>query len=376
MSARIVADHLKRAFVGVVRQHGTRLRFSAIMVFPGRGDDIELRFTDDRPVGPVSTNPTAEAADTDIRLYCHRVRFPSGLLRHVDPHQLESLAHEVWSRVVEDTLVRGEEEAARLRIAELAQSGAHGDVLMEAMYAYQNIREHRRRHHETATEVRSRSAQAEALVRLMQQRMDGELQRLLYEDAPTTNQNPASTAPFTVADIQRAVDAVRGNANDRRSDELAAFQYLAGMRHRGRGGEPWSKEAKARGEKLLREHLTPKQRAEFEKHDYFHVIGCSTRKTYRITRGRQMNVYELDAAGKKVCGWCFLPGGNLCEGDTMLGQKIALECEEPAALAIANKFGVGGRGVSDRDMVEAIRYGLGASIRGRHADMLVIDDLV
>jgi hypothetical protein len=33
--------------------------------------------------------------------------------------------------------------------------------------------------------------------------------------------------------------------------------------------------------------------------------------------------------------WCFVPEGNLVAGDVMLAQKIALETNERAALAVA-----------------------------------------
>jgi hypothetical protein len=37
-------------------------------------------------------------------------------------------------------------------------------------------------------------------------------------------------------------------------------------------------------------------------------------------------------------GWCFVPRGQLVPGDVMLAQKIALETNETAALAVANRF--------------------------------------
>jgi hypothetical protein len=37
-------------------------------------------------------------------------------------------------------------------------------------------------------------------------------------------------------------------------------------------------------------------------------------------------------------GWCFVPKGSLVAGD--LAQKIALETNERAALAVANRFAV------------------------------------
>jgi hypothetical protein len=50
-----------------------------------------------------------------------------------------------------------------------------------------------------------------------------------------------------------------------------------------------------------------------------------------------MNIEELDERGSRVAVWCFLPEGRLALGDIMLAQKIALETNERAALAVANR---------------------------------------
>lgn len=94
----------------------------------------------------------------------------------------------------------------------------------------------------------------------------------------------------------------------------------------------------ARGRRLLCEWLSPAQRAQFESHRYFDVIGCDSGKTYRIHYGTAANVHEIDADGRATMGWCFVPAGYLVPGDVMLAQKIALETEESAALAVANRF--------------------------------------
>lgn len=105
-------------------------------------------------------------------------------------------------------------------------------------------------------------------------------------------------------------------------------------------------EVAARGIKLLKEHLTAEQLESYEQHRYFDVVGQSG-KRYRINHGRQQNIYELNSAGEPVKGWCFLPQGNLCEGDTMLAQKLALQCQEKAALDIAHPFTVRSRSTGD-----------------------------
>jgi hypothetical protein len=94
----------------------------------------------------------------------------------------------------------------------------------------------------------------------------------------------------------------------------------------------------ARGLKLLREWLSPEQRAQFDAEGYFDVIGCHSRKKYRIRYGTSANIDELDDAGVLRMGWCFVPNIHLVAGDVMLAQKIALETNERDALAAANRF--------------------------------------
>ncbi len=93
-----------------------------------------------------------------------------------------------------------------------------------------------------------------------------------------------------------------------------------------------------RGLRLLREWLSPEQRAQFDAERYFDVIGCDSGKRYRIHYGTTTNVHEIDDAGCPKVGWCFVPAGYLVAGDVMLAQKIALETKEFRALAVANRF--------------------------------------
>jgi hypothetical protein len=96
--------------------------------------------------------------------------------------------------------------------------------------------------------------------------------------------------------------------------------------------------SEARGLRLLRNWLTPEQRAQFDAKRYFDVIGCDSGKRYRIHYGTMSNVHEIDAAGRSNVGWCFVPVGYLVAGDIMLAQKVALETNESSALAVANAF--------------------------------------
>jgi hypothetical protein len=95
----------------------------------------------------------------------------------------------------------------------------------------------------------------------------------------------------------------------------------------------------ARGLRLLRDWLSPDQREQFDKSGYFEVLGCVSRKRYRIYHVIfAPNVYEIDGVGRLKQGMCFLPAGPLVTGDIMLAQKIALETDEHRAIAVANRF--------------------------------------
>jgi len=89
---------------------------------------------------------------------------------------------------------------------------------------------------------------------------------------------------------------------------------------------------------LLREWLSPSQRAQFAEKGYFEVVGGESGRRYRIHVGAATNVCEIDERGRPKAGLCFLPIGDLPIGDVMLAQKIALETSESCALAVARNF--------------------------------------
>lgn len=93
--------------------------------------------------------------------------------------------------------------------------------------------------------------------------------------------------------------------------------------------------AERRASDLLVEWLSPAQRAQYESARCFEVKGSHSGKRYRIRSARQMNVDELDDRGRRIAVWCFLPEKYVPLADVMLAQKIALENDEPAAMAIA-----------------------------------------
>jgi hypothetical protein len=118
----------------------------------------------------------------------------------------------------------------------------------------------------------------------------------------------------------------------------AAFD-LVELRSR-RGGRIASQCSKPdqKADALLKEWLSPEQRATLESYGHFEVRGSHTGKCYRICRGRNMNIEELGKNGAQVAVWCFGPAGHLPLGDVMLTQKLALETNEQAALRVANRL--------------------------------------
>jgi hypothetical protein len=92
----------------------------------------------------------------------------------------------------------------------------------------------------------------------------------------------------------------------------------------------------ARGRRLLRKWLSPDQRAQFDDKGYFEVVGCDSRRRYRIYDGMthvvMPNVHEIDGAGRSKVACCFHPVGRLVAGHIMLAQKIVLETNERNAL--------------------------------------------
>ncbi|MEY9397839.1 hypothetical protein ABIF66_008654 [Bradyrhizobium japonicum] len=93
----------------------------------------------------------------------------------------------------------------------------------------------------------------------------------------------------------------------------------------------------ARARRLLREWLSPDQRAQFDANDYFEVTGSDTGRRYRIHQGTMSNIWELDEEMEAKTGWCFVPERPLAACDVMLAQKIALETDEAAVIALANR---------------------------------------
>lgn len=104
--------------------------------------------------------------------------------------------------------------------------------------------------------------------------------------------------------------------------------------------------AELRAIALLQSWLTPEQREQFDKYGWFDVIGGDTGRRYRVNRPQIYNVHLLCECSGVMCKICFVPRDRKIQthGDIMLMQKMALEKDELATLALAN-VNSGDRGV-------------------------------
>jgi len=87
---------------------------------------------------------------------------------------------------------------------------------------------------------------------------------------------------------------------------------------------------------LLVASLTDEQRGEYDANESFIVFGQKTGQRYRINNGRAGNVHELDRLGQVRRRYCAHPGMRVPNADTMLAQKLMLECHELDFLDKAN----------------------------------------
>lgn len=98
--------------------------------------------------------------------------------------------------------------------------------------------------------------------------------------------------------------------------------------------------SEARAKELLMLALDHLQRKDLEARGAFRLEVLSrdgATRRYEITRGRAGNVYEIDAKGKRIAKFCAHPAVDCPDQDTMLAQKLMLEADEEAFLAVANR---------------------------------------
>lgn len=293
--------------------------------------------------------------------------------------------HHMWSRMAEDFRMQEAAHARTEALRTLAQSAPNARAYGQLLHEVSRLDEHVRQHHSwnvwdaveiprttdfgTATEISMRQERLrrhqEHAMEQMARRYDDIARSFLGRVETTQTSSSEQPGTLTAEDLRRAIEALAQNdtAPRRRPgmqyhgmdvgvdlalgpNEMAMmcvsrpigrvmeFVALGRLDWYGKVGTP---QAQAKGKALLIEHLTPEQKQEYETTKAFTVVGQSGKK-YRIKEGRQMNIDVLDENGNRASGVCFLPEGQLVDGDCMLAQKIALETCEDQALAVANKF--------------------------------------
>jgi hypothetical protein len=97
--------------------------------------------------------------------------------------------------------------------------------------------------------------------------------------------------------------------------------------------------AARRARELLLSYLSDDQRRTFEEHNWFVVIGGRSGRRYRISGvsyagNVQLLCADNDNIEATFCGHC---NDNIPLGDQLLAQKVMLEIDEPAYIALANR---------------------------------------
>lgn len=120
----------------------------------------------------------------------------------------------------------------------------------------------------------------------------------------------------------------RVSAAERRASEEKRIAKRKRERH-------FKRMAELRAERLLLEHLSPAQRAEYRADGEFTVLASGGRR-YLIRKGRQHNVFELDDEGVRVKELCGHVSERVPDADNILAQKLWLETAEDEFVAKCN----------------------------------------
>jgi hypothetical protein len=141
---------------------------------------------------------------------------------------------------------------------------------------------------------------------------------------------PAYVAPPETPEQRAAREQLARDTATRRRAESAIDELAAEAAK--------TRAAHARSKKLLLECLSPAQRDQLEKFDYFDV-ELPNGHAYRIHRGRSHNVRPLVNGREADLTLCAHPGPWVPDYDNALAQKLMLEHDEPGFLRLANRGG-------------------------------------
>lgn len=158
-------------------------------------------------------------------------------------------------------------------------------------------------------------------------------QSLLWSDQTSSPWQQQMGIP---AVVERFADVVAARELRQRVRQAARANLAAPpvlRRH-----EPTLQERRAND--LLVSMLTDEQRQSYEQHGWFIVVGGSTGRRYRIRCNSYQGNVDLLAANDnnrieyRYCGHCR---DRIPLGDHLLAQKVMLEIDETAFIALANR---------------------------------------
>jgi len=251
-------------------------------------------------------------------------------------NEVENRIREVFAEARNDSELSVEVHAARMLYESAQRQGLPDDQVQYHHYALQEAR-HRARMHRNAEQQRRQNyqhyyctAEREAVDTVSY----AELRREAYELTPI--ERPA-IAPAMLELSRRAEQELRRMMGGAQWTE-AEMVGIAAQEGQRVAETARRKAAQEKGLKLLEENLTPAQLVDWKAIRAFFVIGGKTGHRYKIVYGRQMNIFRVNADNRAVEKLCFLPQGDLVEGDVMLAQKYGLELQEEEVLKIANRW--------------------------------------
>lgn len=111
----------------------------------------------------------------------------------------------------------------------------------------------------------------------------------------------------------------------------------------------------SKADDLLESVLSQVQREQLQKESGFLVRGQSG-VVYRVRRGRSINVDEIAGNGEVVRTHCAHPSMDVPDGDTMVAQKLMLECDEQEFLRIAYKHAARGPRVESAALAQLLAH--------------------
>ena len=248
-------------------------------------------------------------------------------------NEIESICGSSWSRACDDHEIERQTAGLRAAVLEAQRIGAPCTLVSHLQNQLAETEQTLRIHMDAHPMLTVSDGLSALSMRAGAINMVDNPRRLMAQAMAMHAGMVSAGPPMTATEVRLrqglAYRELSGRLGEFDRDSLAHLLGEFG----GYGDDP---KAVARGAQLLKDNLTPDQLAMYERERHFEVVGSDTGVRYRILKGRQMNVLELDAAGQQYRKWCFLPEGGLVEGDCMLAQKIALENYENKAIGIAN----------------------------------------